>query len=130
MERFEGGLSGKQVQDADVRLDDCEVASIECCYVVGTKPLGGSDHGCVDRSEREIAVLRHEFGDVSTQAPDRRRRHAPRLPQPDPVFDLDGLTMLIGPDSAARLLEIGVSEAEGVEFVVHAMPARNRFLET
>ncbi len=46
------------------------------------------------------------------------------------VFDLDGLTMLIDPDTAARLLEIGVSEAEGIEFVVHAMPARNRFLET
>jgi len=38
--------------------------------------------------------------------------------------------MLIGPDAAARLLEIGVSEAEGIEFIVHAMPARNRFLET
>lgn len=46
------------------------------------------------------------------------------------VFNLDGLTMLIGPDAAARMLEVGVSEAEGIEFVVHAMPARNRFLET
>ena len=46
------------------------------------------------------------------------------------VFDLDDLTMLIGPDSAARLLEIGVSDAEGIEFIVHAMPARDRFLET
>jgi hypothetical protein len=46
------------------------------------------------------------------------------------VFDLDDLTMLIGPDGAARLLEIGVSEAEGIEFIVHAMPARDRFLET
>jgi hypothetical protein len=46
------------------------------------------------------------------------------------VFDLDGLTMLIGPDTAARLLEVGVSEAEGIEFIVHALPARDRFLET
>ena len=46
------------------------------------------------------------------------------------VFDLDGLTMLIGSDTAARLLEIGVSEAEGIEFIVHAMPARDQFLET
>ena len=45
------------------------------------------------------------------------------------VFDLDELIMLIGPDTA-RLLEIGVSEAEGIDFVVHAMPARDRFLET
>ena len=46
------------------------------------------------------------------------------------VFDLDDLTMLIGPDTTARLLEIGVAEAEGIEFIVHAMPARPQFLET
>ena len=46
------------------------------------------------------------------------------------VFDLDELDMLIGPDAAARMLEIGVSEAEGIEFIVHAMPARDKFLET
>jgi hypothetical protein len=46
------------------------------------------------------------------------------------VFALDDLTMLIGPDTAARILEIGMSEAEGIEFIVHAMPARDRFLET
>ncbi len=46
------------------------------------------------------------------------------------VFDLDELAMLIGPDTAARFLEIGVSEAEGIEFIVHAMSARPRFLET
>ena len=36
--------------------------------------------------------------------------------------------MLIGPDHAARLLEIGVSTVEGIEFVIHAMPARDKFL--
>ncbi len=46
------------------------------------------------------------------------------------VFDLDDLTLLIGPDRAARLLEVGVAEAEGVEFIVHAMAARPKFLET
>ncbi|MFN3256810.1 MAG: hypothetical protein ACE37B_14075 [Ilumatobacter sp.] len=46
------------------------------------------------------------------------------------VFDLDDLTMLIGPDRAAGLLEIGVTDAEGVEFIVHAMAARPKFLET
>lgn len=46
------------------------------------------------------------------------------------VFDLDDLTMLIGPDTAARILEVGVAEAEGIEFVVHAMLARQKFLET
>jgi len=46
------------------------------------------------------------------------------------VFDLGELDMLIGPDTAARMLEVGVSEAEGIEFIVHAMPARDKFLET
>ena len=50
--------------------------------------------------------------------------------QPIRVFDLDDLTMLIGPDPAGRLLEVGVATAEGAEFIVHAMPARAEFLET
>ena len=45
------------------------------------------------------------------------------------AYGFDELTMLIGPDRAARLLEIGVAAADGVEFVVHAMAARSRFLE-
>ena len=36
------------------------------------------------------------------------------------VLDLDDLTMLIGPDRAGRLLEVGVTSAEGVDVVVHA----------
>lgn len=44
------------------------------------------------------------------------------------VFDLDDLIMLVGADEAGRLLEIGVATAEGVEFIVHAMTARPRFL--
>ena len=44
------------------------------------------------------------------------------------VLDLDGLIMLIGPDRAARLLEIGVVQGDGIEFIVHAMPARDKFL--
>ena len=46
------------------------------------------------------------------------------------VFDLDDLTMLIGPDPSARMLEIGVAEAEGIEFIIHAMAARPKFWET
>jgi hypothetical protein len=45
------------------------------------------------------------------------------------VFELNDLTMLIGPDESACLLEIGIAEAEGIEFLVHAMPARPKFLE-
>jgi hypothetical protein len=45
------------------------------------------------------------------------------------VFELDDLTMLIGPDRSGSLLEIGVATAEGIDFVVHAMTARPRFVE-
>ncbi len=44
------------------------------------------------------------------------------------IFDLDDLTMLIGPDRSARPVEIGVARGDGVEFIVHAMPARDKFL--
>lgn len=43
------------------------------------------------------------------------------------VFDLDDLTMLIEADTAGRLLEIGTVVAESIEFIVHAMPARQKF---
>ena len=45
------------------------------------------------------------------------------------VFDVDGLIMLIGPDPSSSLLEIGVAHAEGIDFIVHAMTARPKFLE-
>jgi hypothetical protein len=45
------------------------------------------------------------------------------------VFDLDDLTMLVGADTAGRMLEIGVAQSEGIDFIVHAMPARAKFLE-
>lgn len=44
------------------------------------------------------------------------------------VFEFDDLTMLIGPDAAGRLLEVAIATAEGIEFIVHAMPARPKFL--
>jgi hypothetical protein len=44
------------------------------------------------------------------------------------VFQVDDLVMLIGGDESGRMLEIGISAAEGIEFIVHAMPAREKFL--
>lgn len=44
------------------------------------------------------------------------------------AFDLDGLTVLIGAATDGRLLEIGVADAEEIEFIVHAMTARDKFL--
>lgn len=44
------------------------------------------------------------------------------------VFAMDDLVMLVGADQSGRLLEVGIAEAEGLEFIVHAMPARERFL--
>lgn len=38
------------------------------------------------------------------------------------------MTMLIGPDRVARLLELGVVESDEGPVVVHAMPARPKFL--
>lgn len=45
------------------------------------------------------------------------------------VLGLDDLAMLIGPERAGGLLEIGVATAEGIEFIVHAMAARPKFLK-
>ncbi len=44
------------------------------------------------------------------------------------VFELDELVMLIGAEESGRLLEIGVVTGEDVDFIVHAMEARPRFL--
>ena len=57
---------------------------------------------------------------------DKDMLHAYR--NPVRVFGLDDLIVLIGADEAGRLLEIGVASADGVEFIVHAMPARPEFL--
>ena len=44
------------------------------------------------------------------------------------VFEVGDLVMLIGGDRNGRLLEVGLAEAEGIEFIVHAMPARSKFV--
>lgn len=44
------------------------------------------------------------------------------------VFELDDLIMLIGGDESGRMLEVGIAAAEGIDFIVHAMPAREKFL--
>lgn len=47
------------------------------------------------------------------------------------VADLEeGLMMLIGPDSAGNLYEIGVVSADEGPVVVHAMPARSKYLRS
>ena len=58
--------------------------------------------------------------------PDDDMLHAYR--HPVRVFELDDLTMLIGADASGQLLEVGVAVGEGVEFIVHAMAAREKFL--
>ncbi len=45
------------------------------------------------------------------------------------VFEHDDLTMIVGGDASGRLLEVGVvTSDEGIEFIVHAMSARSKFL--
>ncbi|MGB8860354.1 MAG: hypothetical protein WCC60_13895 [Ilumatobacteraceae bacterium] len=46
---------------------------------------------------------------------------------PTRVLQLDDLIMLIGPSQTGQLLEIGVSRADGIDFIIHAMPARPKF---
>jgi superfamily II DNA/RNA helicase len=58
--------------------------------------------------------------------PDGQMLHAYRYPVRG--FDLDDLTMLVGADETGRMLEVGVAVADGIEFIVHAMPAREKFL--
>jgi hypothetical protein len=36
--------------------------------------------------------------------------------------------MLIGPDTNARLLEVGIIETDDQDYVIHAMPARDKYL--
>lgn len=57
---------------------------------------------------------------------DENTLHAYR--NPVRVFELDDLSMLIGPARDASLLEVGVVEAQEIEFIVHAMVARAKFL--
>lgn len=44
------------------------------------------------------------------------------------VFEPDDLTMLVGAANDGALLEIGVIAAEGIDFIVHAMSARPKYL--
>ena len=44
------------------------------------------------------------------------------------VFAFDELTMLIGAGQDGQELEVGLVTADGVEFIVHAMTARPKFL--
>ena len=45
------------------------------------------------------------------------------------VFDLDdGFTLIIGPARNANLLEVGVVDGDIAPVIVHAMPARDKFL--
>ena len=47
---------------------------------------------------------------------------------PTRVLVLDDLVMLIGASRAGQLLEIGVRNADGIDFIIHAMPARAKFI--
>ena len=44
------------------------------------------------------------------------------------VLELDDFVMLIGPGRTGQFLEISVSRADGIDFIIHAMPARAKFI--
>jgi hypothetical protein len=75
-----------------------------------------------DPPNRTDSARRHGVNDEDI--PDAHRNPVRIIDLPD-----DNLTMLIGPDRAARLLEIGVSSVDGIEFVIHAMPAGDKYLK-
>lgn len=43
--------------------------------------------------------------------------------------DQPDFTMLVGPDRATQLLEIGVVAVDDGDYVIHAMPARPKYLK-
>ena len=45
------------------------------------------------------------------------------------VPDQPGFAMVRGPDQSAQLLEIGVLADEDNDYVIHAMPARPKYLK-
>ena len=44
------------------------------------------------------------------------------------VFEIGDLVILVGGDRSGQLLEVGLAEAEGIDCIVHAMPARSKFV--
>lgn len=45
------------------------------------------------------------------------------------IWDLgDGYTMIVGPNAAAIFLEVGYVDGHSAVVIVHAMPAREKFL--
>jgi len=53
--------------------------------------------------------------------------HAYRNPV-DGFQQNDDMTMLIGPDTTGRLLEIGLIDHQDGQVMAHAMPARHKYL--
>lgn len=43
--------------------------------------------------------------------------------------DQPDFTMLIGPDSKSALIEVGILETDVQDYVIHAMPTRDRYLK-
>ena len=69
-----------------------------------------------------------------SKASGERRGHPPRLRSSDVghtmwIDDLDdGFLMAVGPGTTGRLLEIGIVEGADGPVVVHAMPARAKYV--
>lgn len=45
------------------------------------------------------------------------------------VPDQPDFTMVIGPDQSAQLLEVGILSDDDNDYVIHAMPARPKYLK-
>lgn len=102
------------------------------------------------RPSRAVAVLDRRIGKLACElrltsyfvgrgcAADRNQRPQDHVHDDDmaPAFDHpvlvdeldDGFTMFIGADRAGSLLEIGVIDTTDGPIIVHAMPARPKYL--
>ena len=73
---------------------------------------------CLLLPAKPYAARKHDVEDVVVTPP----------ATPHESFNSTTLVMLIGPSRTGELLEIGVSRAEGIDFIIHAIPARAKFI--
>lgn len=45
------------------------------------------------------------------------------------VDDETGFAILVGPDQSGNMIEVGIVVTDEIEYAIHAMRARNRYLD-
>jgi PPOX class probable F420-dependent enzyme len=94
-------MSGDQIQRPDLRSHDGEVTVIDRGDVVHAETFCNSDDGCVNRAEREVAVLHDQLGD------------------PHPVGRRNWLGDEVAGSEIAEEVDLGIDAQSGAEQVEH-----------